>query len=138
MGGPPWGRQTAWGHLDYERCIWLNERAGLSLPVIVSFENVTASTWVCFSTSLLKALGWRYQILIHFFSVCFSQREAVHGYSLSFPSLSTGEIKVNVRPDWVLQGKSLSCSIETGNLNHLDNLKSVSLIVLVNYQESRL
>lgn len=57
--------------------------------------------------------------------VCFCQREAVHGYSRCFLSLSTLEIKVNMRPDCVLQIKSLSCSIETGNLNHLDNLKGV-------------
>lgn len=47
-GGPPWGHQTAWGHSGYERYIWLNDRAGLSLPVSMSFDKAAALTMSVF------------------------------------------------------------------------------------------
>lgn len=57
MAGPPWGCQTAWGHSDYERCMWSNERAGLSLPVSVSCDEATASPGVFFHFSAKSALS---------------------------------------------------------------------------------
>lgn len=45
----------------------------------------------------------------------------MHGYRWCFLSFSTVEIKVNVRPDFF----KLRSIIETGNLNHGDNLKGV-------------
>lgn len=50
----PWGCQTAWGHLDCERCIWMKN---LDFPCLVSvqYDKATSSPAMCFSTSLMKS-----------------------------------------------------------------------------------
>ncbi len=106
-GGPPWGRQTSRGHLDYKRCIWLNERAGLSMSVSMSLTRRLLSPGVCFSTSLLKVLCWLYESLIHFF-ICLllSKRSPVWLQLMFLFSVYSGQ-KVTVKPDHVLQVKLL-------------------------------
>lgn len=82
---PPWGCQTAWGHLDYERCMQFNERAGLSLLLAYHLTGELLSTGLCFSTSLLKVLCGLYQILIHFFICLFLSKWPWVGLPLVLP-----------------------------------------------------
>lgn len=80
----PWGRQTARGHLDFERCMWMKD---LDFPCLLEshLTKRLPHQWCVFPLHWWKALRWPHQLLIHFVICLLLPQRNCARLQLAFP-----------------------------------------------------